>query len=170
MSDIVRKIGPAIAKRRKELDISLEEVARRAGTSKSHIWDLEKGNSVNPTITMLLSVASALNTSINTLLGQDISQPILSDDELELIQHHRRIFGRISNATEAALRSEVDKVWSQFVVQCESLEDRENPSPENEHAKGFVAGERYAAKSIRRSVAHPKYNKSDFPTYNGEEA
>lgn len=94
MSDIVRNIGPAMKRRRKELAVSLEEVASRAGTSKSHIWDLEQGNSVNPTILMLLSVASALNTSINTLLGTDISQPILSDDELELIQHHRRIFAR----------------------------------------------------------------------------
>jgi transcriptional regulator with XRE-family HTH domain len=94
MGDVVSNIGPAIAKRRKELGISLEEVARRADTSKSHIWDLEKGNSVNPTISMLLAVSSALNTSINTLLGTDISQPILSDDELELIQHHRRIFGK----------------------------------------------------------------------------
>lgn len=90
--DIVRNIGPAIRKRRAELDISLEEVARRAGCTKSHIWELEKGRSVNPTITMLLAVAAALNTNINTLLDTDISQPILSDDELELIQHHRRIF------------------------------------------------------------------------------
>jgi transcriptional regulator with XRE-family HTH domain len=94
MSNIVRNIGPAIRKRRAELGISLDEVATRAGTSKSHIWELEKGRSVNPTITMLLAVAAALNTSINTLLGTDISQPILSDDELELIQHHRRIFMR----------------------------------------------------------------------------
>ncbi|API52837.1 hypothetical protein BMW22_15535 [Rhizobium leguminosarum] len=63
------------------------------------------------------------------------------------------------------LRSEMDKLWSMFVVQCESIENRDNPSSENDHAKGFVSGERYAAKSIRRSVDHPKYNPSDFPAY-----
>jgi DNA-binding XRE family transcriptional regulator len=94
MTDIIGNIGPAMQRRRAVLDISLDEVAKRAGTSKSHIWELENGRSVNPTIRMLLAVAAALNTSINTLLGADISQPILSDDELELIQHHRRIFKR----------------------------------------------------------------------------
>lgn len=69
-----------------------------------------------------------------------------------------------------ALKAEMDKLWSMFVVQCESIEDRDNGPGENEHAKGFLAGERYAAKSIRRSVDHPKYNKADFPAYNGEGA
>lgn len=167
MSDIVSNIGPAIKRRRKELAISLEEVASRAGTSKSHIWDLERGNSVNPTIRMLIAVAAALNTSINTLLGADISQPILSDDELELIQHHRRIFKRES---DGAIRQEMDKLWSQFVVQCESIEDRDKPdgAGSTPHEDGFYSGEKYAAKSIRRSVLHPSYNKADFPAYHGE--
>lgn len=91
--DMVSNIGPSIKKRRAEIGVSLDEVATRAGTSKSHIWELEQGRSVNPSIRMLISVAAALNTSINTLLGADISQPMLSDSELELIQHHRRIFG-----------------------------------------------------------------------------
>jgi transcriptional regulator with XRE-family HTH domain len=94
MSDIVSNIAPAIKKRRASLDLSLDDVAARAGCTKSHVWELENGRAVNPTIKMLLALAAALNTSINTLLGVDISQPILSDDELELIQHHRRIFGR----------------------------------------------------------------------------
>lgn len=102
MSNIVRNIGPAIQKRRAELGISLEEVARRASCTKSHVWELEKGRSVNPTITMLLAVASALNTNINALLGTDISQPTLSDDELELIHHHRRIFARFQSSKSAS--------------------------------------------------------------------
>lgn len=68
----------------------------------------------------------------------------------------------------ADLRKEMDKLWSQFVVQCESIEDRKNREPKTEHEKGFYRGEKDAAKWIRRSVAHPKYNGFDYPTYNGE--
>jgi hypothetical protein len=63
------------------------------------------------------------------------------------------------------LKAEMDKLWSMFIVQCESIEGRDNQAPDNEHAKGFVSGESYAAKSIRRSVTHPKYNPADFPAY-----
>lgn len=93
---ITENIGKNMRDRRSELGLSLEEVAKRAGTSKSHIWHLEKGKSANPTITMTLAIADALSMSINRLIGRDISQPILSDDELELIHQHRRIFGRKS--------------------------------------------------------------------------
>ena len=67
-------------------------------------------------------------------------------------------------------RAEMDKLWRMFVVQCESIEDREAPASDNEHEMGFYRGEKSAAKSIRRSVEHPKYNSTDFPIYAGREA
>jgi len=91
---IVSNLGPAIHTRRKEIGFSLQEVADAAGTSKSHIWELEQGNAKNPTISMLIALSMALQTSINRLLGFDFGQPIISDDEFELIAQHRRIFGR----------------------------------------------------------------------------
>jgi transcriptional regulator with XRE-family HTH domain len=89
---ILNHIGPAIKARREAVGRSLEEVAADAGTSKSHIWALEQGRSKNPTILMLLNVCEALSTTLNSLLGVDVSQPVLSEQELELIHHHRRIF------------------------------------------------------------------------------
>jgi transcriptional regulator with XRE-family HTH domain len=90
---ILNNIGPAIKARREATGRSLEEVATAAGTSKSHIWSLEQGRSKNPTLLMLLNVCEALSISLNSLLGVDVSQPTLSERELELIHQHRRIFG-----------------------------------------------------------------------------
>lgn len=94
---IISNLGPAMHTRRKEIGLSLQEVADAAGTSKSHIWALEQGDAKNPTISMLLSVSAALQTSINRLLGFDFGQPIITDAEFELISHHRRIFGGIES-------------------------------------------------------------------------
>ena len=89
---ILSHIGPFIADRRAQLGFSLEEVAERAGMTKSHVWELEKGRSKNPTIGMALSLCDALQCSLNSLLGMDASQPQFSDQEMALIAAHRAIF------------------------------------------------------------------------------
>lgn len=73
-------------------------------------------------------------------------------------------------------RAELDKIWKQFVAQCESIEDGAPGSPsdisldgmsdrEKIRVEGFIAGLKHATKSIRRSVDSPKYNKADFPLF-----
>lgn len=91
---MIAHIGPFIAKRRAELRLSLEEVAERTGTTKSHIWELEKGRSRNPTIGMALALCGALQCSLNSLLGADVSQPQFTDREMALIAAHRSIFNQ----------------------------------------------------------------------------
>ena len=98
LDQIIGHIGPFIEKRRKELHLSLQEVADRACTSKSHIWELEQGRSKNPTIGMALMLCEALQCSLNSLLGIGVSQPNFSDDELALIAAHRSIFERNQKA------------------------------------------------------------------------
>ena len=82
-----------ISVRRHELGLSLEEVAKRSGSSKSHIWALERRQSKNPTLWMILSLCDALQCSLNSLIGMDVSQPMYSENEMALIEAHRRIFG-----------------------------------------------------------------------------
>lgn len=52
--------GAFIRAHREMLGISLDEVARRAGSTKSHIWELERGRSKNPTVKMVHNIAVAL--------------------------------------------------------------------------------------------------------------
>ncbi|WP_432807395.1 helix-turn-helix domain-containing protein [Rhodoligotrophos ferricapiens] len=97
---IAKVIGANIQRRRAEIGLSLDEVAKAAGTSKSHIWALEKGRSSNPTVCMLLQICAALRTNLNDLLGFDVSEPQFTAQELELVSAHRRIFGRANETRE----------------------------------------------------------------------
>ncbi len=92
--EIIAHIGPFIARRRAELRLSLDDVAERAGATKSHIWELEKGRTKNPTISMALALCDALQCSLNSLLGRDVSQPQCTDQEMALIAAHRSIFSK----------------------------------------------------------------------------
>lgn len=81
--------------RRKELGLSLDKVAERAGSSKAHIWALERQQSKNPTLWLILALCDALQCSLNSLLGQDVSQPMFSEQEMALVDAHRRIFATV---------------------------------------------------------------------------
>ncbi len=84
----------AVKERRKELRLSIDDVAKRAGTTKSHVWEIEAGRSVNPTIGMMMALCGALSISLNELLGVDVSQPSFTEQEMALIAAHRQIFGK----------------------------------------------------------------------------
>ena len=90
--EIAAHIGPFVRQRRSKLGLSLQQVADRAGYTKSHIWEMEQGRSTNPTVDLCISLCEALQCSLNSLLGYDVSQPKLSDDEMALIAAHRQIF------------------------------------------------------------------------------
>lgn len=78
--------------RRKELGLSLGKLAERTGSSKAHIWALERRQSKNPTLWLVLSLCDALQCSLNSLIGLDVAQPMFTDQEMFLIEAHRRIF------------------------------------------------------------------------------
>lgn len=91
-TEISAHIGGFIALRRDALRLSLQDVADRAGCTKSHIWELEKGRASNPTISMAIGLCEALECNLNSLLGLDVSTPQITDEEMALIAAHRRIF------------------------------------------------------------------------------
>ena len=91
--DLKAHMGPFIARRRAELGLSLQAVADLAGCAKTHIWELEKGRKpANPTIRFALGLCRALQCSLSSLIGMDVSQPEMTDDEIALIAAHRKIF------------------------------------------------------------------------------
>lgn len=49
-----------IADERARLGLSLQEAADRAGITKSHMWEIENGRSVNPTVRTVHGLAKAL--------------------------------------------------------------------------------------------------------------
>jgi transcriptional regulator with XRE-family HTH domain len=51
---------------------SLQEVADAMDVSKTHIWELEKGRSENPSLDMLKKLSDYFEVSIRTLVGEDM--------------------------------------------------------------------------------------------------
>lgn len=109
---ITAHMATYISVRRHELGLSLEQVAERCGSSKAHIWALEQRRSKNPTLWLILALCEALNCSLNSLIGADVSQPMFSEQEMALIDAHRRIFKE--NAVTGAPQSKAsNKGWEE---------------------------------------------------------
>jgi transcriptional regulator with XRE-family HTH domain len=70
-------LSDQIRKRRQEEGLSVADLARLASVSKAYISQLENNiNGVRPSANVLFKIASALGTSINTLLEKDGSDQL----------------------------------------------------------------------------------------------
>lgn len=56
-----------IASERAALGLSLQEVADRAGITKSHMWELEQGRAVNPTVWTVYGLSRALGVPFSKM-------------------------------------------------------------------------------------------------------
>ncbi len=61
-------LGDKIRKLRKELGMTLDELADQTGSSKSYIWELENKNPPRPSAEKLVKVAERLGTTIEFLM------------------------------------------------------------------------------------------------------
>lgn len=87
--DIARGFdGPALGTRIKLLremrGMSLQTVADAAGLTKSHVWELEQGRSVNPTVNAVWGLSAALCVSPAMLLGLDDKMPPIDPVALKI--------------------------------------------------------------------------------------
>jgi transcriptional regulator with XRE-family HTH domain len=69
----------SLATRLRELRVakreSLQQVADAVGLSKTHVWELEKGNTSNPSIDILKRLADHFEVPIYRLTGEDMDDP-----------------------------------------------------------------------------------------------
>lgn len=65
-SDIKWLFGRAVRKRRRELDLSQEELAERAGLHRNYISDIERGDR-NPSLENIRKLAKALDMKVSAL-------------------------------------------------------------------------------------------------------
>ena len=66
------ELGQIIKKKRKELDMSVADLAKKANVSRAYIFQLESGESKKPSAETLYNLAVALDTTIAELLGKQI--------------------------------------------------------------------------------------------------
>lgn len=60
-------LGELLKSRRESLGMSLQDVADACGLTKSHIWDMEQGNSFNPTLSASIRLSICLGITINMM-------------------------------------------------------------------------------------------------------
>lgn len=65
---------------------SLQAVADAVGVSKTHIWELEKGHSENPSIDMLTKLANHFKVTISELVGEDLKDKSADKDLLRMFR------------------------------------------------------------------------------------
>ena len=78
-SEVERFDGAALGTRIKLLremrEMTLQQVGDASGLTKSHVWELERGRSVNPTVNAVWGLSAALCVSPAMLLGLDDKLP-----------------------------------------------------------------------------------------------
>jgi transcriptional regulator with XRE-family HTH domain len=73
-----------IKEAREDQGLSLTEAAELVGCTKSYLWDMEQGRATNPTITILVGLAKALDLYLDNLAmvaAMSINQQIGAEDE-----------------------------------------------------------------------------------------
>ena len=65
-SDVKWLFGRAVRKRRRELDLSQEDLAERAGLHRNYISDIERGDR-NPSLENIQKLVKALDTRVSAL-------------------------------------------------------------------------------------------------------
>lgn len=61
-------------------------MADAIGTSKTHVWDMEQGNSANPTRELLVRLAGYFRISVSDLVGEN---PNATGEPSELVALYR---------------------------------------------------------------------------------
>lgn len=77
---------------RKAKGFSLEKLAEQSGCSKSHLCEIEHGNSPKPSAKLLANIANALGVSIEFLLDDNVEKP----DQKTLATAMVRKFNKLS--------------------------------------------------------------------------
>ena len=80
------KLGAKLKQLRIKNNKSLQDVADAVGSSKAHIWDLEKGNSSNPTMELLLKLATFFKVGVADLVGEN---PNAREENPEMVAMYR---------------------------------------------------------------------------------
>lgn len=93
-------LGAKLAELRLRKGESLQTVATAVGVSKTHVWQLEKGNSENPSIELLKKLAEHYAVPVTFLAGEATDTTL---DDVEAQQFFRD-FKSLSEAERDVLK------------------------------------------------------------------
>ena len=83
---------------------SLQDIANEVGVSKTHIWQLEKGITKNPTLELIEKLANIYDVSTQSLIGEN---PSLHDSDEFAFAMYRKI-GDLDEIDRKVIKEIVD--------------------------------------------------------------
>ncbi|MBU2013548.1 MAG: helix-turn-helix domain-containing protein [Gammaproteobacteria bacterium] len=100
-------LGQRISARRRDLGMSLEQLAVLTESSKSYLWELENRDKPNPSLDKVTKIAMALSLTPESLLGT--AAPDLA---AEADKTFFRKYQQLDDKDKERLRKMVDDWWS----------------------------------------------------------
>lgn len=94
------RLGEKINELRKAKKFTLDQLAEKAGISKSYLWELENRESQRPSAEKLLAIADALNVTTTYLLEENITAP----EERHLDEAFYRNYQKLTPEAKEQLR------------------------------------------------------------------
>jgi transcriptional regulator with XRE-family HTH domain len=91
--DVIASIGPKVRQLRRQKNLSLQQLAERAGLSAAAIHKIEH-NGMVPTITTLMKLAAALNRSVAYFVDEEQAEPavlVRSDERKQVYTSKERL-------------------------------------------------------------------------------
>jgi transcriptional regulator with XRE-family HTH domain len=95
----VMSLGAKLTELRLKRNVSLQTVADAVGVSKAHIWELEKGRTGNPTLSLIAAIADYFSVTMSSLVGED---PTATGTDPELARMFRQA-GELNEPDRALL-------------------------------------------------------------------
>jgi transcriptional regulator with XRE-family HTH domain len=100
-------IGARIAALRRDKNESLQDVAAAVGVTKTHIWELERGRTDNPSLKVIRGLADHFGVSVASLVDEDI-------DARDANQQIGRMF-RLASDLDDGDRKVIDDMIQSFL-------------------------------------------------------
>lgn len=98
-------IGSKIKTLRKEKGYTLDQLAEKAESSKSYIWELENKNPPRPSAEKLAKIAKALDVTLDYFLDEEMSE----EDAKDAMFY--REYRKMDPETKKKIRRMFDLMW-----------------------------------------------------------
>lgn len=93
-------LGEKVKAERKRLQLTLEQLADRSGSSKSYIWELENRPAIRPSAEKISKIADVLGVTTEYLLDDEKQSP----DDKDIDRVFFRNFSKLDEINKEKLR------------------------------------------------------------------
>lgn len=99
-------LGAKLIELRQRAGLSLQEAADKLGTSKTHLWSLEKGQSENPSLELLTKLVNLYKVPIDYLAGTG-PQEVMTPEGAQALRFFRD-YQQLGEAEQKILQSTLE--------------------------------------------------------------